>query len=199
MNPPIKWVSLFSRSGSEIDSLARALNRYPDVLITNKPEDTVKKVLRDQCKLIYLPKNPTLLDYEKLIPELHSVLELINPKEQTLVTLHGYLRILPESFIKEFSHIYNGHPGLITEFPILKGKDPQEKAFKLGLTKSGSVIHKVTPIVDDGEIVASQEVDLIGKNLDQVYDELAISSLSLWTSFIRSDFPEIGSINNFKN
>lgn len=197
MNTPTKWVSLFSRSGSEIVSLARALNRYPDILITNKQEEDVKKELREHCKLLYLPKNPTLLDYEKLFPELYDALQLSNHKEETLITLHGYLRILPESFIAQFNHIYNGHPGLITEYPELKGKDPQEKAFKMRLKRSGSVIHKVIPEVDAGEVLASQETSLVDKTLDQVYEELALCSLSLWTHFIRDTFPIIGSINNF--
>ena len=197
MNTPIKWVSFFSRSGKEITSLASSLNRYPDILVTNKLEEDVKKELLNNCKVLFLPRNPGLIDYENLVPALHSALDIENPKEQTLITLNGFLRILPKAFIEQFDHIYNGHPGLITEYPELKGKDPQEKAFRLKLTHSGSVIHKVTPEVDEGEVVAAEKVCITEMNLNQVYDELAVSSLALWTKFIRHTFPEIGSINNF--
>jgi methionyl-tRNA formyltransferase len=183
MKNPIKWVSFFSRTGKELTVLASSLNRYPDVLVTNKPEEDVKKELLNNCKV--------------LLPALRSALDIEDSKAQTLITLNGYLRILPKSFIEQFDHIYNGHPGLITEYPVLKGKDPQEKAFRLKLTHSGSVIHRVTPEVDEGEIVASEKISITEMNLNQVYDELAVSSLSLWTNFIRHTFPEIGSINNF--
>ena len=36
----------------------------------------------------------------------------------------------------EKRNIYNGHPGLITQYPQLKGKDPQQKAIDLGLEYS---------------------------------------------------------------
>ena len=54
------------------------------------------------------------------------MLYLVNNLKHDLITLHGYLRIIPENICKQCKHIYNGHPGLINMYPELKGKDPQE-------------------------------------------------------------------------
>ena len=80
--------------------------------------------------------------------------------------------------------IYNLHPGLITKYPILKGFNPQEKAFRLKLPTSGSVIHKVTPVLDSGKILKSIEVDIKNLSLDEVYDKIHKSSSQLWTDFL---------------
>ena len=52
--------------------------------------------------------------------------------------------------------IYNGHPGLITKYPELKGKDPQERSFKQYET-AGAVLHKVTAGVDEGDVIDYEE------------------------------------------
>ena len=51
--------------------------------------------------------------------------------------------------------IYNLHPGLITKYPELKGKDPQKKVFEMlnRPAKVGCVLHRATAEVDSGEIL----------------------------------------------
>jgi folate-dependent phosphoribosylglycinamide formyltransferase PurN len=53
---------------------------------------------------------------------------LLEQFPDAIVTLHGWLRVIP-AYVCERSRIYNGHPGLITKYPELKGKDPQVRAF----------------------------------------------------------------------
>ena len=71
---------------------------------------------------------------------------------EAIITLHGWLRIMPKEVCERFS-IFNGHPGLITEYPELKGKDPQIRAFEGKYPVMGCVIHKVTAGVDEGKIL----------------------------------------------
>jgi len=106
-----------------------------------------------------------------------------DPKK-TIVTLHGWMRIIPAEICEEYE-IYNGHPGLITKYPELKGKDPQEKAFNLKLSHSGCVIHRVTNIIDDGEILKARQIDIEGLTLDEVYERLHDTSIDLWCEFIK--------------
>jgi len=75
-------------------------------------------------------------------------------KNDTIVTLHGYLRIIPAD-ICEMLEIYNGHPGLINYYPELKGLDPQKRAWenRHRYKWMGSVVHQVTPKLDDGRII----------------------------------------------
>ena len=98
-------------------------------------------------------------------------------KDNVLVTLHGYLRILPPSFCDK-TRIYNGHPGLITKHPELKGFNPQKKAFEAGTYKTvGSVIHEVIPELDSGDVVAEGEINNDFDNLENC--TLALHDLSI--------------------
>ena len=94
---------------------------------------------------------------------------------------------MPPCICKLFN-IYNGHPGLITKYPELKGKDPQEKAYKLEMKETGSVIHKVTAEIDSGDIVSESPISIEGKTLDEVYVILHNNSINLWINFIKERY-----------
>jgi folate-dependent phosphoribosylglycinamide formyltransferase PurN len=167
-----RWVCFFSRTGSEIIEVSRRAGIRPSKIITNKIDlkDVVPEIL--DLNLIRVSSNPSF-------EELKCCLE---GEKDSLITLNGYLRILPEEICNNYE-IYNGHPGLITKYPELKGKDPQRKAFDLKLPTSGSVIHKVVKEVDSGEIILSKEIDIKDNDLDQVYTKLHECSIQLWEKF----------------
>ena len=85
--------------------------------------------------------------------------------------------------------IYNGHPGLITEYPELKGKDPQQRFFdeKYKYNYYGSVVHKVVPEVDSGEIVSECKRFNTITSLDQAFNNLRSTSLTAWIDFLQTD------------
>ena len=181
----MKWAAaFFSQTGSEILNIINSLGIVPEVIITNrlKKDGTIKNVDKinkeiierfgDRIKII--PVNPAVEDYEKIL----------NSCGEGLISLHGYLRILPPEVCEKFS-VVNLHPGLITKYPFLKGKDPQEKAFNLGLRTSGAVIHEVIAEVDSGEILDSVETSIEGLTLDEVYEKLHKCSSELWIKFFR--------------
>jgi folate-dependent phosphoribosylglycinamide formyltransferase PurN len=176
-------ISLFSQTGSEIVNIARHFNKWPDLIITNKRPTSVRVIdpglidLVREGKVIEISNTPTKEDY-------HSI---FSKYDNPIITLHGWLRIIPESVCSKYE-IYNGHPGLITEYPELKGKDPQLKAFKLGLSYSGAVIHKVTEGVDEGEIILSEKVNIEKLNIDEIFLKLRDCSQSLWITFFRQKF-----------
>jgi len=103
--------------------------------------------------------------------------------------MHGYLRIIDKDVL-DTREMYNGHPGLITKYPELKGKDPQETVAKnLSLyDKIGSVIHKVTPEVDSGEILYEFAVFNGCNSREEVYDTLKLTSLHSWLAFFKDKF-----------
>ena len=105
-----------------------------------------------------------------------------NPKD-VLITLHGYLRIIPSDVCERFE-IYNGHPGYITAYPELKGKDPQIRAGEAGHRWVGCVIHKVTAGVDEGPIEDQTGVPNTASSLDELYSLLKKKSLYLWVKFM---------------
>jgi len=175
-----KWYALFSQTGSEIYQISKKLGRFPDRIITNKNFDKISTTCNwglyteYDKEWEYLPHKPILSDY---------LIALNNTNKDTIITLHGFLRIIPPEICNSYE-IYNGHPGDIIKYPELKGFNPQEKAFKLKLPTSGSVIHKVTPGVDEGPIVAKQEIDIEGLSLDEVYKNLHSNSIELWYNFL---------------
>ncbi len=142
------WKALFSQTGSEIYEISKRVGRFPDAIITNKPLENLEKI---NCKLleeafdrfIFIPRIATPEEYKTAIGVAN------------IVTLHGFLRILPSEVCYRYS-IYNGHPGLINRYPELKGKDPQLKAWKEYATNPrnyhGHVIHRVIAAVDEGSI-----------------------------------------------
>tara|TARA_A100001201_G_C4068393_1_gene194966 strand:+ start:74 stop:610 length:537 start_codon:yes stop_codon:yes gene_type:complete len=170
------WVALFSQTGSEIVDLSTKLNRKPDFVITNANLDKVNpnievdfRVNNDEAKTL-------------------DILEDIQfDKKDTLITLNGWLRIVPPDKCKMYN-IYNGHPGLITKYPELKGKDPQKRAWKniASYAKIGSVVHKVVAEVDAGEIIVEKSArtrDVL--NIDKTYDTLRKTSFDAWMEFLK--------------
>ena len=185
----MKWIAFFSQTGSEIVNISRAINRWPDLVVTNKQNnktthvELVKRVRLENTKLVTLPTWPKEIDYLKAADKLGFSILRDEWMNEALITLHGYLRILPPDFT-ESSTIYNGHPGAIHIHPELKGINPQKKAWKENHIRVGCVIHKVTPELDDGPIV---EKCLINNNFEtfiDFLDALHVASSELWINFL---------------
>ena len=139
------WIAFFSQTGSEIVNISKTLGKEPDLIVTNHRPDHLRAI-NEGIEICYETSNkPTLEEYE----------EVLSQYDNPLITLHGWLRVLPEEITNKYE-IYNGHPGLITLYPDLKGKDPQMKAFEANYKTIGSVIHRVTAGVDEGPIVAER-------------------------------------------
>jgi folate-dependent phosphoribosylglycinamide formyltransferase PurN len=181
-----KWIAFFSKSGSEIAELSNRLGRWPDLIVTNRNDVNdcnlalVQYIQNNLDKIEYIKNDPSELDYTNAINSFWST--------DLFITLHGYMRIIPKKICETYE-IYNGHPGLITKYPELKGKDPQRKAWLGAYKTSGCVIHKVTAEVDDGEVLAEVEVP-IGGTLDDTISILHKNSIDLWENFLRDKLIE---------
>ena len=92
-----KWIGLFSQTGSELYNVSNTLGIYPDAVVTNKQtaEGINKNLLtitafRSQKlneEIWYIvPVKPTVDQYE----------EIFSKFDNPLITLHGYLRIIPK-------------------------------------------------------------------------------------------------------
>lgn len=171
------WIAFFSQTGSEIADIAEKLGRWPDRIITNERPEHLRTIDPRIEKRNYwtFPNKPDEENY----------MEVLEFFPNSLVTLHGWLRIIPEVVCKH-STIYNGHPGLITKYPELKGKDPQKRAFKEQYPEIGTVIHEVTAGVDEGEVILSNSVEVKNLELDETFAILRKLSLELWVEFLSS-------------
>ncbi len=173
----VKHYAFFSQTGSEIAAIAEQTGEWPDKIITNKRPSEKRTIssLLDGREIIYLSNKPTVEEYLEVLGD-----------EQCLITLHGWLRIVPPEIIEKYPSIFNGHPGLISSYPQLKGKDPQEKAYRTGLSVSGCVIHRVTAGVDEGPILKEGRVEIRNLNLEEVYSTLHEKSIEMWVDFQNS-------------
>ena len=172
-----KWIAFFSQTGGEIADIAESLQRWPDLIVTNERPSKLRTIdgrILDNVedRLVVLPNKPTVEDYETTL------------QGNALITLHGWLRIMPRVICEKYA-IYNGHPGLITEYPELKGKDPQIRAFEGKYPVAGAVLHKVIPEVDEGKIIAEERFNAFNLSLDDLFRTLRDRSLYMWTNFLK--------------
>ena len=170
----MKWVAMFSQTGSEIFNISQILKKTPDVIVTNKQD--LSKINQDlyqlyHDRLVVLPVKPQVHEYNTVL------------NNSDIVTLHGWLRIIPPAVCESFN-IYNSHPAPLTRYPFLKGKDPQQKCFDMNLVYGGNTIHKCVAEVDAGEIEAENSVDIQNCTIDEVYSKVHKAATNLWCEFL---------------
>lgn len=168
------WVALFSHTGSEIARIANTIGKWPDQIFTNNFNES------DWVNNIPINK-VTMMSPDAL----HNSLRYC---KRTFITLHGYMRIIPPDLC-DIHEIYNGHPGAINLYPELKGKDPQEMVWnsQTGYEYIGSVVHKVTSGVDEGEIVGYVYTDNDCQSKEELYNVLRDCSYEAWIDFLQNN------------
>lgn len=180
MSTDIKWIAMFSRTGYELAEIIKRTGVLPFKIITNSKSictDLIDTIETNKIPLVRVSGNPSVEEYN----------QHLSVEGKKTVTLHGWMRVIPPEICHEYE-IFNGHPGLITKYPELKGKDPQEKAVKLGHFQIGTVIHRVIPKVDSGEILASTSIINTYKDVDAVSDVLREMSINLWCDVMVENF-----------
>jgi len=173
------WGVLISQTGSEVVAISEKLGILPSLIVTNNITKISPRNMEifgeNNVEIRNIPFKPSVVDYLRT---------RINLKK--LITLHGYLRILPESLFTHLEcEIYNGHPGLITVYPELKGFNKQEDVAgnQEKYPYCGSVVHKVIPELDAGEIVSAYQVVNRANTIDEAYAILRETSLNSWIHF----------------
>jgi folate-dependent phosphoribosylglycinamide formyltransferase PurN len=174
------WIAFFSQTGSEIVELSKALGRKPDLLVTNNFEEKIKfhPGIRELGVTILSARHDMLMNYFRN--------QVVYNVPQTLISLHGYLRILPADICEKYE-IYNGHPGAIDLYPELKGKDPQMKVWQDNDRYAiiGSVVHKCTAELDGGEVLKAVHLRNRNSTVEELFTSLKMTSLSAWNFFLR--------------
>jgi folate-dependent phosphoribosylglycinamide formyltransferase PurN len=170
------WVTFFSQTGGEIADISEVLGRWPDRIITNRRPSHLRVI--DSR----IPKK--LLKFVDNTPSVDDYIWHLSAFESPLITLHGWLRVVPIE-VCEYYNIFNGHPGLITKYPELKGKDPQVRAWEGKYDTIGAVLHKVTAGVDEGPIESWSEKSVNKLSLDETFLILRDMSLRMWTNFLK--------------
>jgi folate-dependent phosphoribosylglycinamide formyltransferase PurN len=170
----MKWIALYSQTGSEIERLIRATGITPSAILSNSKSDKISPEIRSLT---------TFLTHNEIEETLPLLLD-----SDTIITLHGYLRIISPSICELTSNIFNGHPALLTHYPELKGKDMQEVAFykKDQYPLAGSVVHRVIAELDAGEILTESCIHNDFTSVEDAYAKLRETSFDAWMQFFSS-------------
>lgn len=177
-----KWIACCSQTGSEILNISRAIGSFPDILLTNNSFDKLNPSIINYYKDC---EEKTLLQVDvKITSRIYN--EVFSKFKSPIITLNGWLKIVPPDICDKFT-IYNGHPGLISKYPELKGKDPVERVWenKHQYTHFGSVIHVVTPEVDEGKIILENSDTLNFDTFEELDTAQRSISLNLWINFLK--------------
>lgn len=174
----MKWIAFFSQTGSEIVHLTYVLDRKPDLIVTNNFDAETHHPDIRMGVTIMSSSHDNLMNYFRK--------QTIYETSSCLITLHGYLRIIPDDICSKYE-IYNGHPAAIELYPELKGKDPQKRMWQniREYHTIGSVVHRCIPEVDGGEIVERHYVSNTVTDEDQLYSTLRSCSLQSWELFLK--------------
>jgi hypothetical protein len=129
-------------------------------------------ILDLHTQVVVITGRPTSEQYRKLF------------LDADLITLHGFLYIIPAEAL-EGKKVFNGHPGLITKYLELKGKDKQKAVLnnKEKYPEIGSVIHLVTPELDDGPVLYSCRRPNITCSEPELFLRFKETSFSTWIQF----------------
>jgi phosphoribosylglycinamide formyltransferase-1 len=106
--------------------------------------------------------------------------DLINLFRPDLLVLSGFMRVLSAAFLERCHAVaINQHPALLPAdggptvttstgvvIPALRGAHVVPDALAQGLAISGCTIHRVTPAVDDGPILAQAEVPIFADDTE---------------------------------
>lgn len=118
--------------------VAERMEKYPDV------------------KTIYVAPN-----IWKESPE--EIVKLLSREGIDLVALAGFLRFVPKELTQAFEgRMLNIHPSLIPAYcgPGMYGEKVHQAVIAAGEKKSGVTVHYVTDVVDGGEILMQEEVEV---------------------------------------
>jgi len=134
------------------------------------------------------------------------LLGVLNAFEYDLVLLSGFMRVLSADFLAGCrAPVINQHPALLPEpgrsfdaslvqvsggdtvttsggmiIPALRGAHVVAEALRQRLPLTGCTIHRVTPAVDDGPVLASAEVPILpGDTEDALHERIKVAERRL--------------------
>lgn len=97
----------------------------------------------------------------------NALRDLIDQYNPDLVVLAGFLHVLNESFVNHYyGKLINLHPSLL---PKHKGLQAHKQAMDAGDERHGATTHFVSPMLDEGPIIAQSSCEISPKDtLDEV-------------------------------
>lgn len=167
-NFPRNIVILISGSGSNMLAIVRhakanqweaRFNARISAVISNRADAGGLALARDAGIDALVVDHKAYASREAFDIALQSAIDSHNP---TLVVLAGFMRILGADFVTHYAgRMVNIHPSLL---PAFQGLHTHERAIAAGCRFAGATVHRVTPALDDGEILAQAVVPVLSND-----------------------------------
>lgn len=184
---PYKIAIFASGSGTNAENIARTFASDYDVqidlAITDRKEAGVTKRM-DALGIdtFHVPAETWKNDPQKIA-------NFLKRRDIDIIVLAGFLRYVAPEILEAFpGRVLNIHPSLLPDFggKGMWGHKVHEAVIEAKATKSGATVHKVTEEMDAGEIVMSQEVDVLpDDNADTLEQKVHQAEYELYPKAIR--------------
>jgi phosphoribosylglycinamide formyltransferase 1 len=163
----MKAISVFaSGGGSNLQSIIDQIEqghlaaKIAFVLSNNSGAKALDRARRHGIPAVHLSvKNyPSPEEYADALLRLHR------EHQVELVLLAGYMKLLPVSFVREYSgRILNIHPSLLPKYggQGMYGIHVHEAVLRAGEKESGASVHLVTEAYDEGPVLLQERVPVL--------------------------------------
>jgi len=129
----------------------------------------VKAVISDkaECQAFEYAKKNSIATYnvgkQENFIHYSDLAEFLKSLDIGLIVLAGFLRMIPETVIKNFNNrIINIHPALLPSFggKGMYGMNVHKAVYNSGAKVSGATVHFINEAYDEGRIIAQKKVDI---------------------------------------
>ncbi len=168
-------IAFFGSSNFSCSVLDALLDSHHEVsVVVTQPDQPAGRKMKlcptVVCSRVLQPDFPVLKP-EKLINNPGFRRELMAFKPEAFITA-SYGRIIPSKVLGLTDWPLNVHPSLL---PALRGASPIRSALLTGLQTTGCCIMRMTPRLDDGDLMLREELPILPKwNHKQLEDQLGL-------------------------
>lgn len=162
MQRPKRIAILASGSGTNAENIVRHAAQTPAIevafVLTNvRDAGVVERMHKHGISTFYVPNSIWSKHPEK-------VAAFMQKHEIDLVVLAGFMRKVEPALTSVYAgRMLNIHPSLLPAYggPGMYGHHVHEAVIAAGESMSGVTVHQVTDVMDGGEIVAQQSIDVL--------------------------------------
>jgi phosphoribosylglycinamide formyltransferase-1 len=172
-------VILISGGGSNMAAIVRTAQRdnwrkafgaQVSAVISNRPDAQGLAVARELLIATEVVDHKRFANREAFDAELAAV---IDRRQPALVVLAGFMRILTPAFVARYEgRLVNIHPSLL---PAFAGLNTHQRAIDAGCQVAGATVHRVTPELDHGPILAQAAVPVLADDTAQTLADRVLS------------------------
>ena len=175
MKKNIKIAILISGTGSNAIEIMKYFNHHEKIKVEKLLSNKINEAIKSKCKNFDVGFE--ILDNRKATNTSYLISKISN-KEIDYVILAGYLKKIPEGFIRHFPNkIINLHPSLLPKYggKGMYGANVHKAVLNANEKESGITIHYVNEEFDEGKVIAQFNFSIeTGENLETIQKKIQV-------------------------